>query len=53
MYSSDDQTFAFFYGVWSGGLSPFTSLSSDQFVSLDKAQGPTYDPGPLPLQKVI
>ena len=49
-YSSGNQTFAFFYGVWLGGLSPFTSLPSDQFVSLNKAQGPTYGSGPLPLE---
>ena len=37
------------YGIWSGGFSSFICLSSNLFISLDKAQGPIYDPGPLPL----
>ena len=37
------------YGIWFGGFSSFICLSSDLFISLDKAQGPIYDPGSLPL----
>ena len=52
MYSSDDHTFTLFLRnlVWESFI--IICLSSDLFISLDKAQSPIYDHGPLPLHLI-
>ena len=53
MYSSDGHTFALFLEnlVWESFI--IICLSSDLFISLDKPQGPIYDPEALPLPYVL
>ena len=53
MYSSDSYSFALFLRnlVWEYFI--IICLFSDLFISSDKARGPVYDLGPLPLQKPL
>ena len=53
LYSSDSHSFARLLQdlVWESFI--IICLSSDLFVSLDKPQGPIYDPEPLPLQLLL